>query len=150
MPPSSADLAWTQALTQSAVSVRIHTVLGLKLISQTLLPNSTALHTFKSEHIHLTPSQTLHGGIASLMIDAAGYGALIPTLSEGQTAVTIASSFQILDAVPGLGKVYEVEGRVVRRGKRTAFCEGEVRCDGKVIAKGSLTKVIKGGKESKL
>ncbi len=55
---------------------------------------------------------------------------------------TIASSFQILDAVQGEGKKYEVEGKVVRRGKSIAFCEGEVRCEGRVIAKGTLTKKI--------
>ncbi|PVH71523.1 hypothetical protein DL98DRAFT_577322 [Cadophora sp. DSE1049] len=129
MFPAASNLSWAQALTQSATSLPIHAALGLNLISQTSSPQPTAVHTFTSAPIHLTPSQTLHGGIASLMIDAAGYEALIPTLSEGQTAVTIASAFQILDAVPGLGKVYEVEGRVVRRGKRTAFCEGEVNID---------------------
>jgi len=30
----------------------------------------------------------------------------------------------------------------MRRGKSIAFCEGEVRCEGKVIAKGTLTKMI--------
>ena len=44
--------------------------------------------------------------------------------------------------VPGEGKAYEVEGRVVRRGKKVVFCEGEVRCEGRLIAKGNLTKVV--------
>jgi acyl-coenzyme A thioesterase PaaI-like protein len=44
--------------------------------------------------------------------------------------------------MPGEGKVYEVEGRVVRRGKKVVFCEGDVRCEGKLIAKGNLTKVV--------
>lgn len=44
--------------------------------------------------------------------------------------------------MPGEGNVYEIEGRVTRRGKTVAFCEGEVRCKGKVVAKGSVTKTI--------
>jgi len=71
--------------------------------------------------------------------------AVIPTLSEGQSTATIASSFQILNAVEGVGKKYEVEGRVVRLGRKVVFCEGEVRCQGVLIAKGSLTKMIMQG-----
>jgi hypothetical protein len=56
-----------------------------------------------------------------------------PTLSEGQVVVTIASLFQILDAVPTEGKLYEVVWKIVRRKKRVACCEE------KVVAKGSLT-----------
>jgi hypothetical protein len=41
--------------------------------------------------------------------------------------------FQILDAVPTEGKLYEVVWKIVRRKKRVACCEE------KVVAKGSLT-----------
>jgi acyl-coenzyme A thioesterase PaaI-like protein len=57
---------------------------------------------------------------------------------------------QITGAVPGEGKKYEVDGRLVKRGKSIAFCEGDVKCDGVLIAKGSLTKMItspKGGEK---
>lgn len=84
----------------------------------------------------------MHGGISSLLIDSACFLAIIPILSDGESAATIASSFQVLDVVPGEGKAYEVEGRVVRRGKKVVFCEGEVRCEGRLIAKGNLTKVV--------
>ncbi|KAH7321886.1 HotDog domain-containing protein [Rhexocercosporidium sp. MPI-PUGE-AT-0058] len=142
--------SYTEILTQTVTTLPIHVSLGLSLISQAASPQPTALLTFTSAPIHLTNAQTVHGGISTLLIDAACYSALIPTLSEGQTAATVASSFQMLDAVPGEGKIYEIEGRVVRRGKSIAFCEGEVRCEGKVIARGSLTKVIKEGRASRL
>jgi len=44
--------------------------------------------------------------------------------------------------VPGEGRLYEVEGRVVRRGRTVVFCEGDVTCEGRLIAKGNLTKVV--------
>ncbi len=136
---------YAQRLTQSVLAIPIHQALNLNLISQSPSHGSskpTALIFFISAPIHLTKANTVHGGILSLTIDAACLIALVPTLSDGQTAATIASSFQILDAIPGEGNVYEIEGRVTRRGKRVAFCEGEVRCGGRVIAKGSVTKTI--------
>jgi acyl-coenzyme A thioesterase PaaI-like protein len=44
--------------------------------------------------------------------------------------------------VPGEGRLYEIEGRVVRRGRKVVFCEGDVRCECRLIAKGNLTKVV--------
>lgn len=140
--------SYTTNLTKSVTSASIHKALGITLISQTSSPQPTALLDFTTSSLHLTPNNTVHGGISSLAIDGACFLALIPTLEDGEGAATIASSFQILGAVVGEGKKYEVEGRVIRRGKRIAFCEGDVRCEGKIIAKGSLTKVVtspKGG-----
>jgi acyl-coenzyme A thioesterase PaaI-like protein len=59
----------------------------------------------------------LHGGISTLVIDAACFLAVIPTLSHGQFPATTTSSFQIINAGPGTGEHYEVERRLVRRGK---------------------------------
>ena len=95
----------------------------------------------------------MHGGISSLIIDAACFLAVIPTLEVGQGTATVASSFQILGSVRGEGKKYEVEARMVKRGRSVVFCEGEVKCEGVLIARGNLTKIVTGGKnevESKL
>ncbi|KAL2068347.1 hypothetical protein VTL71DRAFT_16445 [Oculimacula yallundae] len=141
--PSS---SYTTALTQGVLAVPLSQTLGLSLVSQTSSPQPEALLTLTTTPLHLIPNaQTLHGGISTLLIDTACYIALIPTLSEGQTAATIASSFQILDAVRGVGKVYEIEGRVVRMGRKVVFCEGSVKCEGRIVARGNVTKVVKGG-----
>jgi len=94
----------------------------------------------------------VHGGISSLIIDTACGLAVIPTLEAGEGTATVASSFQILGSVKGEGKKYEVEARMVKRGRSVVFCEGEVRCEGMMIAKGSLTKIVteKEGAKSKL
>jgi uncharacterized protein (TIGR00369 family) len=131
--------SYTKNLTCSDLATPIHTTLGLTLKSQF---NNLAILNFTTAPIHLTPANTVHGGISSLLIDSACFLAVIPSLKEGESVATIVSSFQILDAVPGEGKVYEVEGRVVRRGKKVVFCEGNVRCEGKLVAKGNLTKVV--------
>ncbi|KAE8451845.1 hypothetical protein EG329_002686 [Mollisiaceae sp. DMI_Dod_QoI] len=109
---SSDPPSYAKKLTQDVLNVPIHQTLGLKLISQANTPSPTAILNFKTTSIHLTPSNTVHGGISSLIIDSACFLALIPTLSDGQSAATIASSFQILNSVPGEGNSYEVEGRV--------------------------------------
>lgn len=44
--------------------------------------------------------------------------------------------------MPGEGKKYEVDGRLIKRGKSNTLCEGDVKCEGVLIAKGSLTKMI--------
>ena len=45
----------------------------------------------------------------------------------------------------------ELEGRVLRRGGRIAFCESVAKCKGKVLGRGMLTKmIIQAPKESKV
>jgi len=137
--------SYTQSLTQMVLTAPIHAHLNLHLASQHQTPPSnapTAHTTFTTGPQHLVTTGSVHGGVSSLLLDTTCYLALIPSLFEGQAAATVASSFQILDFVIGEGKVYEVEARMIRRGKRLAFCEGEVKCEGKVVVRGSLTKVI--------
>lgn len=150
--PSSDNTSYSEKLTQDVLQAPIHQTLGLKLTSQSSTPTPTAFCNFTTTSIHLTPLNTVHGGISSLLIDSACHLALIPTLSDGQSSATLASSFQILSSVPGEGKLYEVVGKVKRKGKSIAFCEGEVSYEGRVIASGTLTKMIvkAKGNDSKL
>lgn len=67
---------------------------GAILISQSTNPSGqpTALLNFTTTSLHLTPNNTVHGGVSSLLIDGACFVAVIPTLSDGQGTATIASS----------------------------------------------------------
>lgn len=133
------DEEYTSNLTKDVLSVAIHQHLRISLISQS---PSQALIQISTDSLHLTPSRTLHGGITTLLLDAACFLALIPTLSARQSAATAASSFQLINPLVGSGKAVQIEGKVIRRGGSVAFCEGEVRCEGELIAKGHLMKMI--------
>lgn len=138
--------AWHKHLTAEVANVSIQKHLSVTLLSQTTdggIP--TARCEFISSPRHLVSTGSVHGGISSLVMDSACFLAVIPTLDPGQGTATVASSFQILGSVVGVGKKYEVVARMVKRGKSVVFCEGEVVCEGKLIAKGSLTKIITGG-----
>lgn len=138
--------AWHKHLTAEVANESIQKHLSVTLLSQTTdggIP--TARCELISSPRHLVSTGSVHGGISSLIIDSACFLAVIPTLDPGQGTATVASSFQILGSVVGVGKKYEVVARMVKRGKSVVFCEGEVVCEGKLIAKGSLTKIITGG-----
>jgi len=117
---------YTDALTQTVISLPIHQTLGLSIVSQSQTAVPTALLEFTTQQLHLTPSHTVHGGITQLVINAACFLAVITILSIGQGAVTIASSFQMLNAVPGLGKRYEVEEKLSEEGRQLSSVRG--RC----------------------
>ena len=104
----------------------------------------TAHATVTTVSHHLTPRNpaSLHGGITTSILDSVCLFAVTPTLHPGEESVTIASSFQLIGAVVGEGKVVELEGKVLRRGAKLAFCESIAKCEGKIIAKGMLTKSI--------
>ena len=82
-----------------------------------------------------------------LIMDTACGLAVIPVSEIGQRTATLASSFQILRSVVALGKKYEVEARVLKKGRNVVLCEAETSCEGKLIAKGSFTKTITEGNE---
>jgi len=124
----------------------IHKYNGLVLqrIDNANSATPTAHATVTTEKHHLTPRNpsSLHGGITTSVLDSVCLFAVTPTLHPGEESVTIASSFQLIGAVIGEGKVVELEGKVLRRGAKLAFCESIATCEGKIIAKGMLTKSI--------
>lgn len=99
--------AYKDSLTQAILDLPLHKTLGIRLISQSLqeatsLPSaslSTARIAISSAPLHLSLVGTLHGGISTLLIDIACLLAMVPTLADGQSAATLSSSFQMLNAV---------------------------------------------------
>ncbi len=65
-----------------------------------------------------------HGGIAALLVDGAMGRSVLRQIPEGQTAATVQLSLQYLR--PAKGRLV-AEGKVVQRGKRMAFVQGECR-----------------------
>lgn len=127
-----------------ASSIHQYNGLVLQRIENATSATPTAYATVTTTTRHLTPRNppSLHGGITTSVLDSVCLFAVTPTLHPGEEAVTIASSFQLIGAVIGEGKVVELEGRVLRRGAKLAFCESIATCEGKIVAKGMLTKSI--------
>lgn len=85
----------------------------------------------------------LHGGfLASLLDIAMGYASLT-RLESGETQRTLEMKINFLAGVAA-GNV-AIDGEVLRRGKRTAYCEGSVRTlAGGLVARASATFSIRG------
>jgi hypothetical protein len=85
--------------------------------------------------------------------------AIIPTLKQGENAVTVSSSFWMIGSVTWTSKegdagdrrpnLVELEERVVRRGN-IAFCESTAKWNGKRVVKGMLMKMIALRPQSKI
>jgi len=80
----------------------------------------------------------LHGGfLASLLDTAMGY-ASVTQLGPGETQRTLEMKINFLEGIRADNVI--LEGEVVRRGKRTAYCEGSIRSlEGELIARASGT-----------
>lgn len=75
----------------------------------------------------------VHGGLAGFLLDGAMGRAVVRTLAPGEGAATLQLSLQFL--APASGRI-TAEGRVVRRGRTTAFLEGVcTREDGVEVAR---------------
>jgi acyl-coenzyme A thioesterase PaaI-like protein len=146
---------------ENVLAVPIHQHINISLSKLTYpTPSSpstipTAIVTFPLTPHVMTPARTLHGGITTLCLDTVCLLAVAPTLKAGENVVTISSSFQLLDSVTWNEgdelTLVELEGRVLRRGGRIAFCESVAKCKGKVLGRGMLTKmIIQAPKESKV
>jgi uncharacterized protein (TIGR00369 family) len=80
----------------------------------------------------------VHGGLMALLIDGAAGRALARTLGPGESAGTVHLSIQYLRPAPAGALL--AEARIVKRGKRIAFLEGECRAaEGDVIARATAT-----------
>ena len=83
----------------------------------------------------------LNFGAVSVIIDAAAYLALSPSLSAGEDAVSHDIHESVLRPVLS-GQVVEVRGRLVQRGRRVAFVDVEASVEGQLIATARITKTI--------
>ena len=80
---------------------------------------------------HLVAPETVHFAVLATLAEVAAAGA------AGVPVVPAAVSVQLLArARPGR---LEARGRLLRRGKRLAFAEGEVTQDGELVARATVT-----------
>jgi uncharacterized protein (TIGR00369 family) len=113
---------------------------SLGIVSEDLPDGRVRLSLETGEH-HRNEVGLVHGGVAALLLDGAMGRCVGRTLAAGQTCATVQLSVQYL--APAEGRIAAL-ARVVRRGRTTAFMEGECTCaDGTVIARAHGTWVIR-------
>jgi uncharacterized protein (TIGR00369 family) len=94
------------------------------------------------EH-HLNPFQIIHGGLAAALIDTATGCAISSQSPAGVGQTTINLQVEYFRAMTeNTGRV-RCEGRVVKRGRRIAVADAEIKGeDGTIYARGSGTYMI--------
>jgi uncharacterized protein (TIGR00369 family) len=81
---------------------------------------------------------TIHGGLLGTILDIAMGYASVTLLKTGESQRTLEMKINFLRGIPP--DTVLVEGEVLRRGRRTSYCEGSVRtADGALVARGSAT-----------
>ena len=81
-----------------------------------------------------------HGGLVATMADLAAGFAAITLVPEGVGVVTADLRVSYLN--PGIGTTMKAIGWVLKAGRRLHFCEAEVWCDDKLVAKASATMAV--------
>lgn len=82
-----------------------------------------------------------HGGVAYTLCDMACYAALLSELAENENAATHDIHVSLLRAAK-LGDRVVTTGKVIKRGRNIAFMEAEIRCEGELLARATVTKSI--------
>jgi uncharacterized protein (TIGR00369 family) len=86
-------------------------------------------------------SQMLHGGLVATCLDVAAAYAIFPILADNEVVLTNSLSISYLRPVPLASTVW-ARGRVLRRGRATAFLHSEVGIGEKIIATAQVVKAI--------
>ena len=77
----------------------------------------------------------IHGGVISTLADNTGWFVLEPHLHENETAMTQELTVNYLR--PGKGNELQAIGKLIKKGRRTAFVQVELYCEDTLIATSS-------------
>ena len=99
---------------------------------------------------HLNAGGVAHGGLHSTMLDTALGGALVSLIKKEEWCATAQLDISFLNAA-SVGDVLVAEGKVLRRGRNLAHCDGILlNQDGKIIATAKGTWAIWESKPSSM
>jgi uncharacterized protein (TIGR00369 family) len=99
---------------------------------------------------HLNAGGVAHGGLHSTMLDTALGGALVSLIKKEEWCATAQLDISFLNAA-NVGDVLVAEGKVLRRGRNLAHCEGILsNQDGVIIATAKGTWAIWASKPSSM
>lgn len=138
MSAAPADRGRTGAPAPAALHSPINAALGIVVED---LPDGRVRLALETDASHRNEVGIVHGGVSALLLDGAMGRCVGRTLAPGQTCATVQLSVQYL--APAEGRIAAL-ARVARRGRTTAFMEGEcTRSDGTVVARAHGTWVIR-------
>ena len=87
---------------------------------------------------HWSSADRLHGGVLFSLLDTALGRAVVSALEEGRGSTTIESKINFFR--PVLEGRLTADARVLNRGRRTAYAEGEIRdAEGRLVARATGT-----------
>jgi acyl-CoA thioesterase len=102
-------------------------------ITFTGLSNGTSQCVLEIERKHLSPHQTIHGGVAYALADTGMGAAVYSIIDEDQMCSTI--EIKIVYLKPAKSGTLTCVTKVIHRSKRIAVLESEKQNDGQLIAK---------------
>lgn len=93
----------------------------------------------KVESRHLNINQIVHGGVYATILDTAMGGAVVTTLSDGETTATTSLYVEFLRSARE-GDELIARGNLLRRGRHLAFVEGHLTdAQGRALSQGHGT-----------
>jgi len=140
MPPtqnSDSTLDLTTRIRQKLTTQRFMHLIGADLT--TIEPGRVEAE-LALEQQHQQHRGFAHGGLVATMADLVAGFAAVTLVPDNYGVVT--ADLRISYLHPGVGKKLRAIGWVLKAGRRLHFCEAEVWCDDKMIAKASATMAV--------
>ncbi|WP_341705844.1 PaaI family thioesterase [Ferrovibrio sp.] len=131
--------AWAVSLAESLVAeTAFHQWAGLRLLA--LAPGMAEVG-FTAEGAMLVFGRYVHGGVLNGLLEPPGLLAMLGDMQESETAMTVDIHVQHIRSVLA-GEAVTMTGRLLKRGRSTAFCAVEARVGGAVCTAARITKTI--------
>ena len=128
----------TDAVLDQVLGLPLHRSLGIELVDS---EDPTAGVSLTVTPATANPGGVLHGGLVPLLLDVAGFLALLPRLPLDRHAVTVSTASSII-APARTGDLVRVEAVVDRLGRTQAFLSGRLLVGERVVATGQVVKAV--------
>jgi uncharacterized protein (TIGR00369 family) len=131
--------AWAVSLAESLIAeTAFHQWAGLRLLA--LAPGRAEVG-FTAEGAMLVFGKYVHGGVLNGLLEPPGLLAMLGHLQESETAMTVDIHVQHIRSVAA-GEAVTMTGRLLKRGRTTAFCAVEAHVGTELCTAARITKTI--------
>ena len=105
--------------------------------------NGRVVVTAEPNDTHLNPAGTVHGGLATTLLDTCMGLAILSTLEKGVSSTTLEFKISLVRTITPETGLIKAEGVVLNRGRRVGTAEGRVTdSQGRLLAHGTTTCLI--------